>query len=675
MKLLAFRVRDFRSVKDSGDIVVSQRTALVGRNESGKTNLLRALESLNPPGGLKAFNDVKDFPRERDLGEYKPDLRMLETTWELSDEDRKALADIHSLAGEVSHVYISRDYAGMRYVSWKGLKAYEIDKVKLNRDLDRISSGLGASLVGNAEADETNKAQKLWRETRTTLQSAAEVASTWAKLAVEHLPKIQTALRAANLTIGADADSALSELIKLADDISKISDRAAKARAWATSRLPVFIFLDEYPELRGHQDIQAYISRKQANPGALDGADKNFEKLVKVANLSPEELQKSLGEQHDRRQQLTNRAGATVTAKLREIWRDRELKVRFNLDAQHFDTLISDPNTVYDTEINLDERSRGLKWFFSFYISFAADTAGGPAANAILLLDEPGLFLHAVAQADLLSHFATDFKNQILYTTHSPFMVPIKELASVRTVNIAQNTGTTVTNDPTGDSRTLFPLQQALGYNLTQTLFIGAKNLVVEGVTDFWYLQTVSDYLNESAQSGLNADIVITPAGGSQRVSYMVALLSSQDLDVSVLLDSEQGTPAARDELVKSKLLRDNRVLFIADQFAAPQPGEADVEDMLDPAGFAELVNASYASELFGKTLNLNPQIPRIVKRYEDAFAAVGLTFHKTRPARLFLREFGKEPEKFISGASSQRFENLCRAVNEQMAKVGTTRP
>ncbi|PJN92691.1 hypothetical protein CNY89_27470, partial [Amaricoccus sp. HAR-UPW-R2A-40] len=93
---------------------------------------------------------------------------------------------------------------------------------------------------------------------------------------------------------------------------------------------------------------------------------------------------------------------------------------------------------------------------------------------------------HARSQSDLLNHFKKDFDNQILYTTHSPFMVPTHALETIRTVSIAEDKGTTVTNDPTGDARTLFPIQAALGYDLAQSLFIGPNNLVVEGVTDYW---------------------------------------------------------------------------------------------------------------------------------------------------------------------------------------------
>lgn len=122
--------------------------------------------------------------------------------------------------------------------------------------------------------------------------------------------------------------------------------------------------------------------------------------------------------------------------------------MRFNVDAQHLDTFISDPNAAFDVEVNLDERSRGFKWSFSFYITFSADTDIGKAEDAVLLLDEPGLCLHAKSQSDLLNHFEKVFSNQSLYTTNSPFMVPTHQVDSIRTASIFDEKGTTVTNDP-----------------------------------------------------------------------------------------------------------------------------------------------------------------------------------------------------------------------------------
>jgi len=86
-----------------------------------------------------------------------------------------------------------------------------------------------------------------------------------------------------------------------------------------------------------------------------------------------------------------------------------------------------------------------------------------------------------LSKADLLRHFTVDFKNQIIYTTHSPFMVPTDNLDAIRTVSIEQDSGTTVSNDPTGDSRTLFPIQAALGYSMSQSIFLGANTLIIKG--------------------------------------------------------------------------------------------------------------------------------------------------------------------------------------------------
>lgn len=297
---------------------------------------------------------------------------------------------------------------------------------------------------------------------------------------------------------------------------------------------------------------------------------------------------------------------------------------------------IEDRPGYYDVEVNLDDRSRGFKWFFSFYITFAADTQGGSAANAILLLDEPGLYLHARSQGDLLSHFENDFTNQIIYTTHSPFMVPTSRLETIRTVSIGEEAGTTVTNDPTGDARTLFPLQAALGYDLAQSLFVGPRNLVVEGVTDYWYLSAASTFLSEKGAASLGDQITLTPAGGAQKIPCMVALLTSEKLNVVALLDHEKEALATKQELIRNKLLDDRSVVFVSEAFGEGPPHEADIEDLLEPALFESLVNESYKKELASVELKLNQNVPRIAIRYELAFKDAGIPFHKTRPARLF---------------------------------------
>jgi predicted ATP-dependent endonuclease of OLD family len=669
MMLVSFNVKNFRSINDSGLIDVSQITAILGRNESGKSNLLRALYSLNPAEGFQALNKVKDFPRHRRLDECTDDTEVLSSRWALDAEERAELFEILPRAKDVQHVVVSRRYHGKhRHVEIEGLAAMAFDEADVKAKVRKVVPAVQAA--ADKAAEEHRPGLKAAAEAFATGMALLQDRTQWATKAMQALENLRKALATADVELTDKQDQIVLELEELSETIAgdKVSQQAA--RNWVMKKLPEFIYVDEYPELHGHQNIAEYLERKSQGAQYLTTADRQFEKLCKVAGLDPGHLQQllSLNEQ-ETRNQLANRAGALVTSEIRRLWKDRALKVRFGLDAHYLDTLVSDPNAAYDVEVNLDDRSRGFQWFFSFYITFFADTKGGEAENAILLLDEPGLYLHARSQGDLLLHFEKDFNNQIIYTTHSPFMVPTHRLDSVRIVSIGEVAGTTVTNNPTGDSRTLFPLQAALGYNIAQSLFVGSKNLVVEGVTDYWFLSSVSTYLADANRVSLDPELTLTPAGGAQKVPYMVALLTSEDQSVLVLLDQERDAKATRDDLVKNKLITEQNVVFVSEGFPPPAPTDADVEDLLDSTVFDKLVRECYAAELAGKSLVLNSNMPRIVKRYEAAFDAVGIKFNKSRPARLFLKKMAEDPEGVLPPASIAWFETLFQTINERLAR------
>ena len=665
MKLTSFHVYNFRSINDSGSINLSRITALIGRNESGKSNLLLALRSLKSPEDFKELNRIKDFPRHRRLEECNEETKVVSSVWELDKDEQAKLSEIWSRAKGVTQVEIGRYYGKKWWVSFIGIAAQEFDESEIEKKVRKIVPAV------------KTVASKLDDGAKTKLEKAADVFKiainpkldriAWAQEAYNALSALRQALAGADAELSDAQEQHVIDLEKLTESIASDKDVKAKAEQWVFEKMPVFIYLDEYPELNGHQNIAELLQRRQQ--GKLMDADRNFDKMCKVAGLDPEELQRLLqNKEQETRNQLANRASAVVTTEIRRLWKDRPLKVRFNPDAEHLDTFISDPNAVYDVEVNLDERSRGFKWFFSFYITFAADTKGGNAENAILLLDEPGLYLHAKSQTDLLTHFEQDFPNQIIYTTHSPFMVPTHQLDSVRTVSIAENIGTTVTNDPTGDARTLFPLQAALGYNLAQSLFVGPNNLVVEGVTDYWILSAISDYLADIGRKTLHSDLTITPAGGAQKVSYMVALLTSEQLNVFLLLDEEKDARITKDDLVKSRLIREQNVIFVSEAFEGNPPKEADIEDLLGDI-YEKLVRESYAKELNGKTLTLNKKIPRIAKQVEAGLKDLGIEFHKTRPARLLLEKMATEPTIIMTDATIKNFEGLFSAINKRHEK------
>lgn len=663
MKLESFRVQNFRSVFDSGVITTEKLTAILGRNESGKTNLLLALKSLNPAEGFVKLNNIKDFPRNRKLSECTPETPVVHTTWTFTEQERGEISAIFPRAQNITSVIISRRYNGdSRYIDFHGLNHFAYDTQKIKKETRKISAQIDLFF----DNPEYNTAQS-----QTDLQTIRDICNAllpipdrpvgWSVQAKGKPQELRKLLSKYDIELKSDSDDALDEIEDTLNEINSDIARQADARKWILKKLPVFVMVDEYPELNGHHHMAEYTQRKQQ--GNLTNADINFEKLCKVAGIDPAELTANRNNS-EVRNQLVNRAGAVVTTEIRRLWQDKPLKIRFNVDSDYFDTYVSDSNNSYDVEVNLDERSRGFKWFFSFYITFFADTKGGSAENAIILLDEPGLYLHAKSQTDLLNHLTNDFKNQIIYTTHSPFLVPIKNISDVKTVSIAEDKGTTVTNDPSGDSTTLFPLQAALGYDIAQSLFIGSHNLIVEGVTDFWYLSTISDVLASSGRKGLNSKITITPAGGAQRVSYMVSLLSSQNLNVVVLLDDERQSRETSAELQQQGMLNRKNVVFVSDALVSNRD-ECDIEDLFNRDTFLQLVGESYGLE--PATLKLNEKIPRIVKQIESAFSADRKNFVKTKPARVFMNHLKDGNNELLSTEELDRFEKLFELINKRM--------
>lgn len=86
-----------------------------------------------------------------------------------------------------------------------------------------------------------------------------------------------------------------------------------------------------------------------------------------------------------------------------EYWTtNKNLDIEFNVEHVNERILnIRVRNNNYRVSLPLGNRSKGFLWFFSFLIWFSK-IQGDKNKKYILLLDEPGLSLHASAQDDLL---------------------------------------------------------------------------------------------------------------------------------------------------------------------------------------------------------------------------------------------------------------------------------
>lgn len=339
---------------------------------------------------------------------------------------------------------------------------------------------------------------------------------------------------------------------------------------------------------------------------------------------------------------------------------------------------------VYDSAqqvtIRLGTRSRGFIWFFSFLAWFSQQRKNN--RPLILLLDEPGLFLHASAQGDLLRYIEEELKphHQVVYTTHSPFMIDAHHFERVRIIRNKSmevregdqglppdQIGTKVLADVLeADEGSLFPLQGALAYDITQTLFVGPNTVIVEGVSDMFYVSAVTALLERSGRTGLSSKWTLSPVGGADKVSTFVALFRSQKgLNLATLIDVQKKDEQKIENLYKQKLLQKRQVLTFADFTGT---SEADIEDMFDVPFYLKLVNAEYKTGLTKPIVEADlPPHPRVLVRLEKYFEATplktGVHFNHYRPARYF-SEHADDLAAEISGQSLQRFEDAFKALN-----------
>jgi predicted ATP-dependent endonuclease of OLD family len=303
------------------------------------------------------------------------------------------------------------------------------------------------------------------------------------------------------------------------------------------------------------------------------------------------------------------------------------------------------------------EHSAGFQWFFSFLSAFSEYERKDPPV--VILLDEPAVGLHARAQADFLRFIEERLtkRSQVIYTTHSPFMVQPGKLERVRLVeDRGKEAGSVVTNDVlTRDRDTLFPLQGALGYDLVQHLFVAENNLVVEGTSDYAYLKLISDFLSGKGRTSLDPRWSIVPVGGADLIPTFVALLGNH-LKVTVLVDSRKEGHQKLERLAKDGYLVKQRIVLVGDVLGRKT---GDIEDLFEENEYLELYNKAFGKKISAKDLKGNDPIVTRLARLEGVER-----YDHGRPADVLLRERDAILSK-LGDETLKRFEELFNRINK----------
>ena len=665
MRLKAFKVQMYRPILDSGWVTVDDITVIVGKNESGKTALLRALHKFNP------FNpDPYTLDREWPRGHRKSQSlneKVVTVRFEFEGDESREIASVITNNEKPTGVEIARTYDG----DYKYTLLPDDDVISQLRHetVATLLEELNFSEDASAELKEI--LSQVREQATETFEGSGVVAL--GESIDEYNDSIDSAVQEDTEQDRTDAErakDALSQLSKLAD----IGDDRKKLEELISGWIPTFIYMDDHKPFQGSVYLNHIGDRKNSNQ--LTEEDKTFLMILEMAGLDfDQEYQRADTENKEQRMLDMNDASLTLTNLLADHWSQREYQIRLEADGHHVIAFVSDE--VQPALVPLDERSKGFQWFFSFDTTFLHETKG-TFRNAVILLDEPGLHLHAAAQRDLLLRLKKYAEgNQLIYTTHMPFMIDMERLDNIRTCVESKEQGATVSEDfYAADEHARFPLQAALGLSMSQSLFVGPYNLVVEGVTDFWLLSTMAMILRPEDAGSLDERIVITPAGGATKAAYVATILAGQQLSVVVLLDSDPEGERVAEGLIKEWLIKDRHVLLLGQILV--RKAETTLEDMFPDEFYLGFVNSVYVKELNGGPLTVgevgvNKQ-PQLIRRIDEAFKtrrmplnAEGKAFNKGRVAKRMLTELPKSSLEDLPEEMVEKFSRLFESVNAAM--------
>lgn len=665
MKLVKVHVQNYRSILDSGEIEIEKiKTVLVGINEAGKTALLKAINNLNPASDIEKVNILRDFPRSQ-FSEY---------TQNKSNEEIKKTPLVKG---------------------WFSLEESDIDAIKkLPNFIDQIIDLKNLIYLRDQRYDHCIHSILNFQRTnfgdikKSTLRliEALKIESYTGDI----IDKLETFLGKYNYDFYSLSDEDAKEYIKLLDnaelkidednvkEITRISDLTTLAKRnlfhseileLLNSTLPRFIYFNNYIKVRPLIHLKQLADRQDQK--IID--DKYYDygnlSLLKFLGYTARELS-DLGiennstdtevfrQKRDERQYKLNASSMRLTDCIKDIWnpnnsKDEASQLRVIADGQYLKVAVIDQ---LGAEIELDQRSEGFQWMVSFFIVFESQ-AENDYKNCILLLDEPATSLHALKQKEFITTISKlAEKNQTIYTTHSPFMISQDELDLVRIVELTDRAiGTKVNNTIiSNDPAALFPLQEALGYNLAQSMFTAKKNVLLEGLTDLWYLEGINSLFDKN----LDQNIALLPVGTSAKISYYASMLSNNDLKSVALLDSDSaGDKAAQQEVVVHALGTKN--ILRTKEFLSREIKNSEIEDVIRET-LASIFFTEYAIQITAEELASDKTIVDIFKKHDSKFS-------KFKLSKAFLHWAREHSSKDLTQEEIQNCEKLIDTINRRL--------
>ena len=683
MRLRKFRVRAYRCIHDSGEITVGDLAAFIGRNESGKTTILQALTLLNRDEIISDL-DLCDEMTE----ELKEEVKLAEGEFELNEYETELLKEKFPELPKIEKIKLFRTnrnpkvqykFEGTKIdeIKDEGLNSWENFTKEIIEFLDTLPNHIRSQMNIKLFEGIIPINQELFDSAMAEFRNELNV------IAVEE-PKILEEWE----NIYQKQENQFSNLS------SRGNQKVALQNFISAELHPRFVYFSDYKKIYGNINLNEYLRKeneqKQNSIEFIEEFDKaeTVRNLFYLAELDMNELE-DVKDQPSKCIKLLNTASNRLTKKLNPAWKGDPIHVdlRYN-PGNILSVVISDVHkdgTITNTGL-LNRRAEGFKWTFSFIVNFAAETQRSELKEAILLLDEPARNLHPTQQmgiSDLLKNLAGS--NQVLYATHSPFMIFDYTPGNLLVVELdkRKHLSRIFYDYWNADDKTLTPILYGLCRGQVEAIVdreIGTNSrpvIIVETMSDSMYLNSFDKFLQDPNIS-MNPLNVIA-AYNKNSVLPLAIFYRNHGYKTFVLLDNTQESQQISAQLESNQFSAVQTIFFEREGKKVES-----IEDYVVAEDYLYAVNQTYEIKLRQEGYsNLTPEnidskdskgilekLRRVWQEHNDDDWG---EFNNEEITRYICEKISLEETNFLSDKTKDQFRSLYRLIAERIRQYQNT--
>jgi len=547
MKLKKFIIKNYKSITDSGDCYLTDTiTILAGKNESGKTSILEALEDFDTDNKIRESAKPIKFPDaipeisitfivEKDtIKEIFEEIKSpLKATADIEIELIKTFPDSYSF-GEST---LQNEIFGGKEIE-KNQKSIK-DKWNKIKAIQAKYEALGGSLFDFEFSDFANEKTLFTNFKNATTPNVAQIDEKERDNFSKLLTEIET------------------EINNLENFFATETKFLNALKQW----IPNFILFNSFEDIF---------------PNKIPFAELEKNEWIKdLSVISDLKITTIKGTDDRGKEKHKDDINIKLNKDYEKFWTQDVSNLSVNWDSEHLYFWIKEDGYPFEPSL----RSKGRQWHLAFYIKVSA-RANENIPN-IILIDEPGLFLHAKAQEDILGKLEDSAKAvQLIFSTHSPYLLEADKLNRVRLVHRTKKSGTEIENKvhALADKETLTPILTAIGLELNAGISALDKinNVVVEGPSDVYYLNAFKKILNKNSVNFIFG-------GGCGNMPYVGTILHGWGGKVIYLYDNDQGKKDGEKNLKDNWLITKDLILSVLNTAGS-------IEDIFSPSDFKKFV-------------------------------------------------------------------------------------